>query len=65
MVILFPARCRKVPEYIPTKGEVYRMADAAGSPRNKAVTLVLWSSGLRVNTLCALNYGDVAEELER
>ncbi|MHA1753993.1 MAG: hypothetical protein ACTSYR_00520, partial [Candidatus Odinarchaeia archaeon] len=60
-----PIRYRKVPEYIPTKEEVYRMADAAGSLRNRAITLVLWSSGLRVSTLCALNYGDVAEDLKR
>jgi len=60
-----PTRYRKVPEHIPTKDEVYRMADAAGSPRNRAVILVLWSSGLRVSTSCALSYGDVAEELER
>ena len=40
------------------------MADAAGKLRDRAVILVLWSSGLRVSTLCALNYGDVAEEVE-
>jgi len=59
-----PTRYRKVPEYILTKDEVYRMADAAGKLRDRAVILVLWSSGLRVSTLCALNYGDVAEEVE-
>lgn len=39
------------------------MAAAAGSPRNRALILTLWSSGLRVSTLSALNYGDVAQEL--
>jgi len=51
-----PTRYRKVPQHIPTKDEVYRMADAAGKLRDRAVILVLWSSGLRVSTLCALNY---------
>lgn len=60
-----PARYRKVAEYIPTKGEVYSIADAADGLRDRAVILALWSSGLRVSTLCALNYGDVAPELER
>jgi site-specific recombinase XerD len=59
-----PARYRKVPEYIPTTNEVLSMANAAGSQRNRAIILTLWSSGIRVSTLCALNYGDVAEELE-
>jgi integrase len=45
--------------------EIYSMADAAGGLRDRAIILSLWSSGLRVSTLCALNYGDVAEELER
>lgn len=60
-----PTRYRKIPEYIPTKAQVFAMADAAGDRRNRAIILTLWSSGLRVSTLCALNYGDVAEQLER
>jgi len=59
-----PARYRKKKEYIPTKDEVYRMADAAGSARNRALLLSLLSSGLRVSTLRALNYEDVMEEIE-
>lgn len=58
-----PARYRKIPEYIPTKSEVHAMADAAGSRRNRALILTLWSSGLRVSTLCALNFSDVETEL--
>lgn len=59
-----PARYRKVPEYIPTKREVHSMADAADGRRDRAIILALWSSGLRVSTFCALNYGDVVAELE-
>ena len=59
-----PTRYRKRPEYIPTKGEVHAMANAAGSTRDRAIILSLWSCGLRVSTLCALNHGDIAEELE-
>lgn len=60
-----PTRYRKLPEYVPTKTEVLAMADAAGSRRDRAIILTLWSSGLRVSTLCSLNFGDLAEELER
>ena len=60
-----PSRYRKTPEYIPTKQEAHAMADAAGSRRDRAIILTLWSSGLRVSTLCSLNFGDLAEELER
>ena len=60
-----PARYRKRKEYIPTKNEVYGMADNAGSLRNRAIILTLYSSGLRVSTLAALIYGDVREELEK
>jgi integrase len=59
-----PTRYRKRPEYIPSKGEVHAMANAAGSTRDRAIILGLWSCGLRVSTLCALNHGDIAEELE-
>ncbi len=59
-----PTRYRKRPEYIPTKGEVHAMANAVGSTRDRAIILSLWSCGLRVSTLCALNHGDLSEELE-
>jgi len=59
-----PARYRKVPEYIPSKSEVHAMADATGCQRDRAIILGLWSSGLRVSTLCALNYGDVQVDVE-
>lgn len=60
-----PTRYRKRPEYIPSKDEIHNMADAAGNPRNRALILILWSGGLRVSTLSALNYGDVAKELKK
>jgi len=58
-----PPRYRKRPEYIPTISEVRAMAIAAESLRNRALILVAWSSGVRVSTLCALNYGDIANDL--
>jgi integrase len=60
-----PSRYRKRPEYIPTKYEVYAMAGAAGSIRNRAIILCLWSSGLRVSTFCSLNYDDIQEDFEQ
>lgn len=59
-----PSRYMKREECIPTPEEIYRMAYAAGSPRNKALVLALYTSGLRNSTLRALRYGDVKEELE-
>jgi integrase len=58
-----PPRYRKRPEYIPTISEVRAMAAAAESLRNRALILVAWSSGVRVSTFCALNYGDIADDL--
>jgi len=60
-----PSRYRKRPEYIPTPEEIERMAYAAGSKRNRAVILMLYTTGLRVSTLQALTFGDVREELEK
>jgi len=60
-----PVRYAKRPEYIPTKNEVYAMADCAGSLRDRAIILFLFSTGLRVSTLIALTYGDLKDELEK
>ncbi len=59
-----PARYRKAPEYIPNSSEVLRMADAALSPRDRAMILCLYTSGLRHKTLPALRYKDVKHELK-
>lgn len=59
-----PARYRKRPEYIPTKKEIYAMANAAGSTKNRAIILTLWSTGLRISTLTALNISDIQKELD-
>lgn len=58
-----PARYRKRSEYIPTSSEIYNMAFAAGTRRNRALVLSLYMSGLRNSTLRAILYGDVREEL--
>jgi len=60
-----PARYRKAPEYIPTKNEIYMMADSACSLRDRAIILVIYSSGLRNSTLRAVLIKDVEVELSR
>jgi len=58
-----PPRQRLTREYIPTKAEIYRMADSACSLRDRSIILMLYSSGLRNSTLRALRVLDVKEEL--
>lgn len=58
-----PARYRKTGEYIPTKNELFQMADSACSLRDRAIILTLYSSSFRNSTLRALLVKDVEEEL--
>lgn len=58
-----PARFRMTPEYIPTKTEVYTMADSACSMRDRAIILTMFSTGLRNSTLRAIRYKDVVQDL--
>jgi len=57
-------RERTRPEYIPSLDEARRMANVAGSLRNRAIVLLIISTGLRNGTLRALLYGEVKEEFE-
>lgn len=59
------ARERTKPEYIPTLEEARRMANVGGSLRNRAIILLMMSTGLRNGTLRALLYSDVKDELEK
>ncbi len=58
-----PSRYRKRPEYIPSSSEIWDMATAAGSKRNRATILAVYTSGLRNSTFRAILYGDIKEEL--
>jgi site-specific recombinase XerD len=60
-----PTRYRKKPEYVPTPDEIWAMANASGSLRNKSMILALYTSGLRNSTLRALLYKDVKDEIEK
>lgn len=60
-----PSRYMKRSEYIPTAAEIYNMAYAAGTKRNRALVLALYTSGLRNSTLRALLFCDVKDELEK
>ncbi|MDI6904248.1 MAG: hypothetical protein QMD13_01980 [Candidatus Bathyarchaeia archaeon] len=58
-------RVTKKEEFIPNKEQVYAMADYAGSPRNRAIILCMYQSGLGITALRNLNYRHVKEQLEK
>jgi len=59
-------RARKASyEHVPTKNEVYQIIDMATSLRDRAMMLMLFQSGIRLNALLRLNYGHVREQLEK
>lgn len=51
-------------EKIPSKEEVYRIVDMASSLRDKAILLMLFQTGIRVNALCSLRFKHVADQLD-
>ncbi len=60
-----PTRYRKTKEYIPAKHEIYQMADAATSLRDKTIILTIYSTGLRNSTLRSLIYQDIKNEINQ
>ena len=48
-----------------TLEQIKQFVKAAPSYREKAIILCLFQSGLSVNDLCRLNYGDIQEEFEK
>jgi integrase len=58
-------RVAKKEEIIPGKEQIYTMADYAGSPRNRAIILSMYQSGLGITALRNLKIGHVQEQLEK
>jgi len=52
-------------EHIPTNEEVFQIADHCISLRDKAIVLVLFQSGIRVNGLTRLKYGMVRKGIQK
>ncbi|WP_287582429.1 tyrosine-type recombinase/integrase [Candidatus Borrarchaeum sp.] len=50
-------------QYIPSKDEIYRLADSSGSLRNRAIILCLYHSAVRKNCIRRWTYGMVKDYL--
>jgi site-specific recombinase XerD len=59
--IPIPQRNHKVPNFI-TSEEVTRLIAATSNLRNKAIVSLLYSSGIRVSELCALDRTDIHDD---
>lgn len=60
-----PRRTKREEIIIPSKEQVYTMADYAGSLRNRAIILCMYQSGLGITALRNLDYKHVKEQLEK
>jgi integrase len=58
-----PVRKKVINEYIPNRMDIYRMADNAGSMRNRTLLLCLFHAGVRVSCLCNWTFGLVKDQL--
>jgi len=58
-----PPKKKVAIEHVPTKDEVFNLAENAGSARDTAIILCLFQSGVRVGCLCNWTYGLVAGQL--
>jgi len=52
-------------EHVPNRSEMYRIIDATNNFRDRAMFLILFQSGIRVNALCSLKFKDVKSQLYR
>ena len=48
-----------------SRQDVRKLLDSTNSPRNKAIIIALYQSGMDISTLLSLNYGDVGGKLRR
>ncbi len=58
-------RISRKEELIPSKEQIYTIADYAGSLRNRAIILCMYQSGLGITTMRNLKIGHVKEQLEK
>lgn len=57
-VIPRPKRGKHLP-FVPTRGQVLRLAEVVQNPRHRLTILFIYSSGVRVSELVDMNVGDV------